>query len=920
MTSRTDCCTQISLASALGPFLALAWLAGASGLSATEPGFLPRAERSDEELLILRLEIGSHVLSQGLLCYSAGQDVLLPLGFLAEKLELPLALDLERGRVEGRVQDPERPFVLDLVNRIMSWNGSSQAISPDALVEAHSDDLYIAAGLLERWLSLAFEIDRAELRILVSSTPPLPILQRLDRRSRWQSQGLRTALGDEATSQLSMIEGPRRLVAWPAIDTALELGWRRSSEGETSQLVRYSALAQGDLLGMTADLFWGGDLEDGAHRISSRRFTLSRTDPEAGLLGPLQASEVKLGDLSGIGHPLVTFGRTGRGASLGRGSYRTGTFFDAVALRGDVLPGWDVELYRNGQLLAFTTAGTDGRYEFLDVPLLAGPNQIRISMFGPHGERRERVENLLVGTGALPRGEVRYQLHLLEEGQGLLGISGDLGGKVIEGERRPAAGETVLGGTFELGLSRRWTASTGALVLPLESAGSAEPHVYGWLGLEGSVLGATGRLELVRDLDGGWAGRLVMRRRVGSLGIGLEHRWLSSFRSDIYRQPGLTGLTELNLDGRIPTGSTGHLPISIRATWEQGARGGIFGARAELSHSFSMGSLRWAHRWSLETEGGVFSARGRGTLHGRLGQMPVRSRMAYEIWPEPELTQLDADLRRKRERMAMTWGLSHDMASGVTRASIGGEWQSRQVLTALSLQAGTDGRLTLQLSARFGLRRSRVAGRYRFDAESSAKQGEIEARVFLDHDDDGTFDPEDEPLEGVGFELGGARHRIRTGADGLAHLEVGAHRRIALLLAEGTLEDPYWLSSNPGRQVVSRPGHTDLVEFPVVATGEIDGTVFLTLEDGKKAVGGVGLELVDADGTVVAEGDSQYDGFYLFEKVRPGSYQLRIARSALEKWSLQGLPPLELEVGAGEVRSGVDLFLRLRSEPERKLQ
>src|SRR3546814_19601432 len=57
--------------------------------------------------------------------------------------------------------------------------------------------------------------------------------------------------------------------------------------------------------------------------------------------------------------------------------------FDKTDFRGDLPAGWDAELYRNGQLLAFTSPNSDGRYEFIDVPLQYGANRFEIILYGP---------------------------------------------------------------------------------------------------------------------------------------------------------------------------------------------------------------------------------------------------------------------------------------------------------------------------------------------------------------------------------------------------------------------------------------------------------------------------------------------------------------------------------------------------------
>ena len=66
------------------------------------------------------------------------------------------------------------------------------------------------------------------------------------------------------------------------------------------------------------------------------------------------------------------------------------TELDTLDLQGDIQPSWDVELYRNDELISALTAGPDGRYVFNDIELLYGNNTLRLVFYGPQGQTRER--------------------------------------------------------------------------------------------------------------------------------------------------------------------------------------------------------------------------------------------------------------------------------------------------------------------------------------------------------------------------------------------------------------------------------------------------------------------------------------------------------------------------------------------------
>ena len=83
------------------------------------------------------------------------------------------------------------------------------------------------------------------------------------------------------------------------------------------------------------------------------------------------------------------------------------------------------------------------------------------------------------------------------------------------------------------------------------------------------------------------------------------------------------------------------------------------------------------------------------------------------------------------------------------------------------------------------------------------------------------------------------------------------------------------MPSRPGISITPRPG-VETLDIPVVTTGEIEGMVYL--EDGhggEKPAAYAPLVLLDEQGKVV-QGESEYNGFYLFMNVLPGKFRVEI--------------------------------------------
>jgi hypothetical protein len=245
-----------------------------------------------------------------------------------------------------------------------------------------------------------------------------------------------------------------------------------------------------------------------------------------------------------------------------------------------------------------------------------------------------------------------------------------------------------------------------------------------------------------------------------------------------------------------------------------------------------------------------------------------------------------------------------------TAVSGGLDWRLEALVLGMTAGLSSDGRMQVGASMSFSLGREPRSARPWLRADSGSSQGAVSARAFLDADADGCFSAGDSPLAGVRFKTDGSRLNAETGEDGVAWLPLSPYHRLDLSLDEDTLSDPAWVAERQGVGLVPRPGAAWTVDFPVIETGEIDGTVSLRRGDGKQEASNVLLQLLGADGTVVQETKSQYDGFYLFEKVRPGRYTLRIAPDQLDRLRLTATPERsEIHLGGGEIRSGVDIVL-----------
>jgi hypothetical protein len=187
-------------------------------------------------------------------------------------------------------------------------------------------------------------------------------------------------------------------------------------------------------------------------------------------------------------------------------------------------------------------------------------------------------------------------------------------------------------------------------------------------------------------------------------------------------------------------------------------------------------------------------------------------------------------------------------------------------------------------------------GAWEMRPRNVASGGAANVRVYLEQTGNDYFDEGDEPIEGVG--IGRGAGEAFTDAEGRAvvtGLRAGAPSN--LVLNSSTLEDPYWLLPDPAWEIVPRAGHVHELEFAVLPSGEIDGTVYLERDGELREVGNVNVQVVNAAGEVIAEVMSSFDGFYLFTRVPPGKYIVRIDPEQLERLEVNASAPVSADIG-----------------------
>ena len=857
---------------------------GASGFAAHAQDWQPDAE--EQWLFDLRTDRFS--LGQGIRGYARGDAVCLDLGDVIRALDLPIRINAELRRATGWAFDERRVLMVDREAGRVEIASEVRALRPGDIVDT-PEGWCVAPAALGSWLGVELAVDLSNSIIRLTSDTALPFERAAERRARAAQARPQTMfnLGD-----LPQRTRPYALLAAPSVDVVATAEVRRDGDGRSEGRFRYELFASGEVLGASVDARLASD-EAGVP--ASLRVSAYRSDPAARLLGPLRATHVGAGDVTSLMTPIGLDSAIGRGGIVTNHPLDRPAAFDRTQFRGDMPAGWEAELYRNGQLLAFTAPNASGRYEFLDVELIYGMNQFEIVLYGPQGQVRREVRSVAVGLDSIPSGQNHYWLGVIEEGIDLLPLGDPTGDPLRRGLRAIAA--------FERGLSPRTGIGVYATVRTYDRRRYTGAEVALRRALGATLLEVGGGWQS----DGGMAARLLWTGVLGRGSFQAESLWLGGGY----------------LTDRLPRGVSGAHGVTLAMPVRFGAL--LLPTQLDLRlRSFIDGSQR------LEANGRVSATFRRLSLTTRL-QWLQTTRPGAANPPADVTAGLLASLRmgRVRLRADARLGLSGTARTGFAvsadwrsgdhsdwRLEAGYEAEARIARAGVAYtrrfdhfaltgqaQGSSDGAFAAGLTLSVGIGPDPANGGIRFSRERLATQGQAMAEVFRDDNGDGLRQGSEELVEGVVLTAGNASADAPTGPTGRAMIDaLPPHRPILIGIDESSLDDPLVRAALPGVVIVPRPGVVTRVQLPLVAAGEVEGTLISAQGIG---IEGVDLEIVDATGTVRARSRTDFDGFFLFESVPYGSYRLRVSALSAQVLGVVGdLGSLTLDRDHPRIRLG----------------
>lgn len=822
----------------------------------------PTWTANEDDALLFDMRVRQWRLGNGVRGYQTNAGVCVDLADVVMALDVPVRVDPKSRRATGWFFAENRNFTLDYDSRSVQVGGKISPLAPGDL-HVTPEGWCVSVTKLSEWIGVPLKLDMANAYIIVDSEEKLPFEMAEERKTRAANVKPRQQFD---LSSMPSKDEPYAMFRAPSVDVTLGTAVI-SQPGEKTQFqANYEIFASGEIATASFDARFASDQNGDPQSLRLRAY---RTDPDGGLFGPLGATHFEVGDVEMPGTPLVAQGSQGRGAFITNRPIGRGDLFDTTDFTGDLPRGWDAELYRNGELLAYVADRGTGLYEFRDIPMLFGQNSFEVRLYGPQGQTRTERRTLAIGLDSIPPKQTYYWAGVAEAGTDLV----PFGNQPLRANTGWRAGVGV-----ERGLDARTSVGGSFYWLRQDVGPISNDRYFGELSLRRSIGFMLGEAGVSSDFRGGYGFRVQAIGQIGANHVRAESFWVTDgYRSDRYGR-GLRGEHRLGFDRSVKIGGD-DVPLHLEAAYLQYV-GGQSSIRIDGRTTFGIGPMSVTANvgWQRLVTGG-FSGYARDELDGsmrvsgRWGKVRLRGETNFRVVPSLELreTSLIAEWQRN-ERDSFRIQTAYDARNDRARLGLSYIRQFAPVAVSGTFEVATDGAFAFGVTANFSLG-PKPGGGFSLSSQRLAANGRAQALVFYDENGDGLRQAE-EPIESQVTVIAGTAQFAETDDKGRAEVQgLTPFRPILIGIDAGSLPDPFVQPAGPGIVVTPRPGVATIIELPLVAAGEVDGTL---MAEGGRALSGVKMELLDKSGRVIASTTSEFDGFFLFEKVPYGQYRLRI--------------------------------------------
>ena len=825
------------------------------------------------EAVVIDLRIG-RITGTTVQAYRVRSEVLLPLSQFFQLVEIRHRLTPD-GRLEATVDPGNLRIVIDPHSDSMQYGDRRVRIERE-FIRFESPELYVGSERLGDLLGVMFAVDWSDLTATVIDPSPLPIGRRL-RREAAREAYLRRPDGMRADVTLGL-----QRPSWDGVVVDYSL-FSPSSDPLAGSTYGF---------GLGADV-GGGSLEMLAQSVGPAERGQLHVD--ASWTGVWRENrwvkQLRFGDVASTGPR----SRALEGVSITNAPFVRPSLIGSLRYGGALEPGWSVEAYRGGDLVAYDSADASGAFR-IDLPVRYGENPVDFVAYGPFGEIREFNRTYRVLTELLPARRFEY------------GLSAG----------RCPQPSYICNATTNLdlryGATARWTVQ-GGLDQYWRDSLPDRTHPYATLvgnpsndwAIQSEVIGAglvRGALRYEPSVDLRLEGEYVHFAPDSASVLAVPGRRAQWTVTGFFRPKTSQGF--FFFDGRFERIST--------------AAGAL--TRTRLGASIQTDEMRFLPY--VRTEHGQTTAGASGVTNREYVGVAtfVMPQARWGRFLSQTLLRTNTEIERQAGLVSWSAFAAHPLARGV-RIEVGANWlrgdagltytvtvtsyfSAMRAVTSMVAPPGQPVSATqfLQGSVLWDRRTDRLAVAPGPSLERSGLYG----RVFLDVNANGIRDAGEPAIANARVLVGSMS--ARTDSSGAYRVwDLVPFEPVIVSLDSVSLDSPLLVPLFARTSIVPGPNRFRTLDIPVVEAGIIEGRVVRS----GAGVGGVTLILTDRRTGTRRSLVTFNDGAFYLMGVKPGDYELTVEEQVLDALAVDAEP---VRFSLTPTANGIcrsDLEVRLKS-------
>lgn len=817
---------------------------------------------------------------------------LLPVSELFRQLYIPITLDANGTSARGTYLNERSVYVIDLKSQSVSLSGKSTPITADQFYQGELD-LYLAQSVFQEVFELEFRVDFSNLMLRLVTPKKLPVVLRQER--------LRLREQLERRKSLTSGQYPVAFARQPRLFNGgfLDYAYQQNLSSQRSLTNSLSLISGSEILGGDVQInAQAARAETGAEaNINSWRYRYYFGD------NPWM-TQTLIGDINSAGGTLKS---AMTGARFTNEPLYPDKVFDTYTISELTLPDSEVELFINDRLTDFTTADDQGRFTF-QIPIVYGPNEIKVVIYGPGGELIESNRSIRVPFNFVPKGEFRY----------------DTGFGLDE--------NVFLGGDDQFGYARAGYGISSKLTV-----GAVTEYLRTPNNATTSFSSATVNASLIEGLFANTEfspGNFVKSDVYYQTARGdFANAYVTTYNEDAdIATTGILSQTGGALFYNLPFEKT---PVSVRSSYDRSEFPSFIISSTSLDLNSRIGKVatrggfRRSTRIAPSSDDRLVQDRYQASVTYTLPRdnsvwLPLRGvflRAQYDALrsiTNPD--RYDVTLSRSFLRDGrFQFSLTHIVPTKVTAFFLTVSFDFKYVRTSANTRITTQNWSSNQ-SIRGAVAYEPTHDLLWFDNRGQVGRSAVIADLYIDNNDNGVKDEGEQPIPGNILRFQGAGSRFHAVKGYAIYSQMLQYRQYDAEINKAAVENPVLVPAIEKFGVVTDPNQHKVLSIPFRTSGIFEGGATRETAAGNiQALPGLRVYYVNTATGERKEVISFFDGSFYAMEVPPGTYRMYPDSTQLDILKSDSHPAfIDFEIKSvpeGDFIAGLNFDLKLRIDP-----